>query len=696
MVQGSRLYPYLSSAKNVAISGFGKLGSLAGGTHETLKGFFPFYGQMVKELKNIGTNTWWTNLGSIFGGAGGGFGDIFGKGKNVFGDLLSKGSSIYNDLGGIKGIGKGILGKEGAQAINVLKKSFGKASGVFGDLGGIKGITKGILGKEGGQILGKGTQVIGNLFETFENLGGIKGVGKGILSRAGGMLTKTGSIGGLFAEGGTLAGLGSIFAEGGALGGLGAAAGGLFAEGGTLAGLGAAAGGLFAEGGLLGGLGAAAGGLGSAVGGLTAFGLADIWNPLGWAALIGAGGLAAGSLLSGWFGKDKKEEKKRKEKCVHICGFEDWEEKQKKKKEDNDPWKILKDATGIGGIFEIFQGDYLKGIWDMSIFGRISNTINNIFGLHKDKKKRKCLKICGLEDEDVRKEHQMDITQIFKDATGLGAVEKLFKGDIGGALWDFSPLGRILNVYKDIIGDEEFQRQMDFARDWSGMGGVAEVLQGKVGQGLWDMSFIGKGMNLYKKGHIGEQPISEQIKFWKDYTGIGGFAELFEKGKFQKGLWDMSPWGRAKNTYADMKRGQEASRVLSTKEILVKLLQQSIIQTNLLAYRAFGVPFNSLSRSIRNELGKEGNVPGRVRKMGGSGGFFSLFKNPPQRKYENNKFSVFENLEKENPQGDMLAGNSDKTLHINEVKILAKDDPEETYQIFLRAIKTWERQLEES
>ena len=203
------------------------------------------------------------------------------------GNLRKKGGVF-----GREGIVENLLGEENqASYRDILGKAEGAIFGKNGE-GGIAGALgregqgdwaplSEVFGEEGygGQIFGKVKPIYNNVMNTLSKVGG-KGVTSifqegGILSN---ILGKGGILGGLAGEGGILSGV---------LGGIG----GLAGEGGILAGL-------LGEGGLL-------AGLTGVEGGLLAFGLADIWNPLGWAALGISGALAAAELLKSTFGFKK-------------------------------------------------------------------------------------------------------------------------------------------------------------------------------------------------------------------------------------------------------------------------------------------------------------------------------------------------------------------------------------------------------
>lgn len=188
--------------------------------------------------------------------------------ENLFG--VGKPFKKKGGIFGREGIVEGLLGKEHQNKYrnilnNVEKTVFGE-SGEGGIAKALGRVGEGdwdtlseVFGSEGyaGQILGKGKEFFG------------KGGGFSNIIGKGGPLSKV--VGGVLGEGGIL--------------------GGLAGEGGILAGL-------LGEGGLL-------AGLTGVEGGLLAFGLADIWNPLGWAALGISGALAAAELLKSTFGFKK-------------------------------------------------------------------------------------------------------------------------------------------------------------------------------------------------------------------------------------------------------------------------------------------------------------------------------------------------------------------------------------------------------
>ena len=629
-------------------------------------------------------------------------GPNLGKTVSQAGDFLGKHATNLIDM--FKG--KSGLVNSGINMAEDLFKSGSKgAEGILGDIGGMfkgtkaGGMVNNILGKggfldSGMERIGKDglSKTVGNMF----NKGGLLGEGgaahsaiKSTSVRAGGLIAGTGGAvtAGSAALGEGITGLGGLFAEGGTAAGLLGGAGAAVTTGGAAAGE------------AIGGLGAAAGGA-AAEGGLAAFGLADIWNPAGWAALAAAGGLAVGGLLMGHH-KDQEAKKKAAKNCVKICGMEGDDEGKKHQKGLLDRFtNFAKDASGLGGLAEIFQGNFLKGIWDFSPMGRIVNVVGDILGIHKETKKVKkpCIRICGFGDEFKNPEqgdlsglwpHQIDLTKTLGDALHL---------NLGGVL-------------RDILGDKEFDRRINFLRDYTGAGGLAEIFQGKVGKGLWDMTFLGKGLNLYKQGHIGEQPFSEQVKFWKDYSGIGGMAEILQ-GNWKKGLADMSPWGKAKNTYADVKKGMEQnhSHVMNTKEILINLLQQVTAIANMMSIRTFGTPLGKLSNEMQGRMKSMtfSAPPSQSSQSKGSlwqALFPSKGANRPLLKthkgYSGNENhlpqldpEIFNNARNQAGENVMQQTEGGKSITIENFIVETKDDPESFYHALLKALKTWERQLE--
>lgn len=275
---------------------------LGGGVFAYLLG--KFGGGLGGMLGGIGSKLGLTGEGGLFGALGKTkigqwlgdktigklkrFGGLFGAGEGGLAGELGK-TKMWEAFKGlfsginIKGFNLGAIGTDLKGLVPLFRPILGAlkdTSVLFKGLGSL--LMKTLAGGgEAGNIIGG----VGNAIGAIGGLGGLKSLGGKFIGRLGGL------------GGGIVEGAGGLFAEGGALAG----AGGLFAEGGALAGVGGALGGV---GGAIGGALGIEGGL---TGALAAFGIADIWNPLGWAALLGAGALTVGGLLSTMIGGQKEQ-----------------------------------------------------------------------------------------------------------------------------------------------------------------------------------------------------------------------------------------------------------------------------------------------------------------------------------------------------------------------------------------------------
>jgi hypothetical protein len=209
-------------------------------------------------------------------------------------------------------------------------------------------------------------------------------------------------------------------------------------------------------------------------------------------------GVISGAIMGLFgFGKDKdKEKEKAKKSCLNICGLEPLEDKKEGLLQRG--IDFFKDLSGIGGLAEIFQGDILKGLWDMSPIGRMMNVLGDITGT---KKKERAMSIpemlLKVLKELVMQTDILDMILLSTNPLGYAAVHAPGAGG--------RREGRMFKAeYQDLVGQATnsmtFRSPLTINKGFKGGMPSGEVVFPQLDPDLFKRKAEETGMSLAGKG----------------------------------------------------------------------------------------------------------------------------------------------------------------------------------------------------